>query len=210
MASPRLRLRSAALAVTAVLALSACGDRFVPPAAVVDGRPISESNLERALAVLLTDPQFADQASGPEGEAGKKDLTRQELGFLIRREIAQEYADLHGISVTAQDVDNAMKDAIAGLGGQSAFDQLLASRGLSLGDVRTILGQQVLINRVRDAVAAERLGSSAAGADAQLRDEEFTMWLTDRLANADIDVNPRFGRFDPATGQVEPITSTAE
>ena len=210
MAPPRLRLRSAALTVAAVLALSACGDRFVAPAAVVDGRKISESSLEQALDILLTDPQFAQQAAGPEGEAGKKDLTRQELGFLIRREIAQEYADAHGIFATPQDVDRAIQDAIAGLGGQSAFDQLLATRGLTLDMVRTILEQQVLLKKVQDAVVAERLGTSAAGADPQFQNDEFNRWLTDRLATADIVVNPRFGRFDPGSGNVQPVTSTAE
>jgi hypothetical protein len=204
------RLRAVAIALSAVFALSACGNRFVPAAAVVDGRRISESTLEHALAILLTDPQFAQQATGSTGEEGKKDLTRQELGFLIRREIAQEYADAHGIVVTSQDVDQTLQSVISSLGGQSAFDQLLSSRGLTLEDVRDILAQQVLLQKVGDAVVAERLGASAAGATAQQRDTEFNQWLIDRLAAADIVVNPRFGRFDPDGGSISPATSTAE
>jgi hypothetical protein len=204
------RLRSVAIALSAVFVLSACGNRFVPPAAVVDGRRISESTLEHALAILLTDPQFEQQTIGSAGEAGKKDLTRQELGFLIRREIAQEYADAHGIAVASQDVDQALQATISGLGGQSAFDQLLSSRGLSLVDVRDILAQQVLLQKVGDAVVTERLGAGASSATTQERNDEFNRWLVDRLAAADIVVNPRFGHFDPASGSVAPVTSTAD
>jgi parvulin-like peptidyl-prolyl isomerase len=39
--------------------------------------------------------------------------------------------------------------------------------------------------------------------------EAFTEWLADRLATAEIEVNPRYGRFDPATGDIAPITSTS-
>lgn len=47
----------------------------------------------------------------------------------------------------------------------------------------------------------------------QLLDEAaggvFETWLRDRLATADISVNPKYGRLDTATGQIVPIRSTA-
>jgi hypothetical protein len=46
--------------------------------------------------------------------------------------------------------------------------------------------------------------------NAEDRDLAFQHWLSDRVAHADISVNPRFGRFDPTTGDVVPITSTAD
>jgi len=44
---------------------------------------------------------------------------------------------------------------------------------------------------------------------AQERNDEFNRWLIDRLAAADIVVNPRFGHFDPGSGSIAPVTSTA-
>lgn len=43
----------------------------------------------------------------------------------------------------------------------------------------------------------------------QLSNEAFRTWLEDRLKNADITVNPKYGKLDPSTGQIVPITSTA-
>ena len=37
----------------------------------------------------------------------------------------------------------------------------------------------------------------------------FDTWLSEALAAASVEVNPRYGRFDPQTGTVEAITSTA-
>ena len=39
--------------------------------------------------------------------------------------------------------------------------------------------------------------------------EAFDTWLTDAVAAAQVDVNPKYGRFDAQTGTVEAVTSTA-
>ncbi len=42
-----------------------------------------------------------------------------------------------------------------------------------------------------------------------LRAKAFTDWLQEQLGSRRITVNPKYGRFDPSTGNVEPIRSTA-
>jgi len=42
----------------------------------------------------------------------------------------------------------------------------------------------------------------------QASGQVFDRWLRDRLSSAEISVNPKYGRFDPATGQVVVIRST--
>jgi foldase protein PrsA len=42
-----------------------------------------------------------------------------------------------------------------------------------------------------------------------LRAKAFTDWLQEQLGSHRITVNPKYGRFDPSTGQVVPIRSTA-
>lgn len=39
--------------------------------------------------------------------------------------------------------------------------------------------------------------------------EAFDAWLSDALAAASVEVNPKYGRFNPETGSVDAITSTA-
>jgi foldase protein PrsA len=42
-----------------------------------------------------------------------------------------------------------------------------------------------------------------------LRAKAFTDWLQEQLGSSQITVNPKYGRFDPSTGNVVPIRSTA-
>lgn len=42
-----------------------------------------------------------------------------------------------------------------------------------------------------------------------LQAKAFSAWLSDQLAEVEIIVNPKYGRFDPTTGDVLPIRSTA-
>jgi foldase protein PrsA len=42
-----------------------------------------------------------------------------------------------------------------------------------------------------------------------LREKAFTDWLQGQFRSSRITVNPKYGRFDPSTGQVVPIRSTA-
>jgi SurA-like protein len=193
--------------LAAVMLLSACGDRFVAPAAVVSGHRITTETLKDEFDTLLLDPQLAQQMNGPQGEKNRKDLTRSLLSYLIQVQLLEQYASGKGISVTPAEVDQALEGAIAGVGGQAQFDQELKARGLTMAGVRRNLERSLLFGKVQDALAAQAgLGSTASSDE---RNRVFQRWFTNRLRSADIEVNPRFGRLDLRTGQVVQITSTA-
>ena len=175
---------------------------------MVDGRAISQDLLKDELDLALSDPQLAQQVAGPGATKAKADLTRQVLADLITRAVAAEYAEARSIVVTPADIDQALQAIVAQVGGQSEFDKIVQGRGLTMADVRHLLGGQVLLEKVRDDVVA-RLPNPPAD-NAEDRDLAFQHWLFDRVARADVFVNPRFGRFDPKTGGVAPISSTAD
>lgn len=185
--------------------LVACGRQFSPPAAVVGGRDITMDRLQRELDILLAQPQFSDPTEGPQGDGQRKDLTRRLLAFLIQYEVIAEYARAHGVSVTEEEVDEQVAAEVDRLGGQVAFDQELETRGVTLEVLRRDLERGVLFDKVTTSVL-EELGISPMSEGAQ---RALQKWFGDRLAALDVDVNPRFGRFDPETGQIQAATSTA-
>jgi SurA-like protein len=206
-APTRSLIRLVSFAFACILLFSACGDRFVAPAAVVGGQRISQDTLKNELDEVLLDPQLARQVQGQDGERNRKELTRRLLAFLIEVQLLEQYANSHDISVGSSDIDQALKNTIAGVGGQAAFNQQLKARQLTVQVVRRNLQRQVLFQRVRDSVAArEGLGSNASQ---DLKGQAFQRWLIGRFRSSGIDVNPRFGRFDPKTGQIVAISSTA-
>jgi hypothetical protein len=194
--------------VAVTVGLSACGTRFQSPAATVDGHAISQDELKAEIDLALTDPRLAQQIAGPQGAQARAELTRQALAGLIRRQVASEYAQAHRLVVSAADIDKALQAIIAQVGGRAQFDALIRDRGLSLTQVRGLLANQVLLGKIQaDVVAA--LPTPPPG-DAQARDQAFQTWLTDRVTHAEVSVNPRFGRFNRSTGEILPITSTAD
>jgi hypothetical protein len=207
MTPPRIPIRLTTAAVVCVVVLPACGARFTSPAAVVDGRRITQDSVKEEVHFALSDDQTAAQVHA-QGEAGTKDLTRQVLTFLIELELVREYASAHHIGVTGQEIDTQFQQAVSQAGGQAQFDQALRIRGLTVADVRTNLERQILFGRVEDAVAQAVLGTTTA--DQQQKNDAFTGWLLARLKAAHIDVNPRFGRLDLNQAQVLPITSTED
>jgi hypothetical protein len=190
------------------IALTGCGTRFQSPAATVDGHSISQDELKAEIDLALTDPRLAQQIAGPQGDQARAELTRQALAGLIRRQVATEYAQAHRLVVTAVDIDKELQATIAQVGGQAQFDALIRDRGFSLAQVRGLLATQVLLRKIQDEVVATL--PTVPPNDQQARDQAFQTWLTNRVVHAEVSVNPRFGRFNRRTGEVLPITSTAD
>lgn len=163
--------------------------------------------LRQEYDLLVLDPQLRRQVVGTAGEKNRKDLTRRLLAYLIVLRLVERYAQAHQISVSSTDVDQAVQDAIASVGGEAQLQQELKARGLTMAGLRRNIGRQLLVNRVVDSVAAQ--AGLPSTATEQQKSPVFQRWLSQRLRAADVEVNPRYGRLDPKSGQIRPINSTA-
>jgi parvulin-like peptidyl-prolyl isomerase len=148
----------------AALALPACRELFETAAAVVNGQKIEQDLVQRQLRFILTDPRLAEQLPGGSG-ARRPELARQFLTFLIQQELLAEYARTHRIAVESAEIDQRLQAEFIGVEGQAAFRARLRKAGASVADVRHLIGQQILRQRVQEAVASEQLS------EARLRQE---------------------------------------
>lgn len=95
--------------------------------------------------------------------------------------------------------------------GDPAFEQ--AATQLAPGDVsqpvHTDLGWELILVRDRRPIPFADVRSEIIETLAgEQRDRRWNEWLTETFTNADIEVNPRYGEFDPETRQVvDPSTS---
>jgi len=145
----------ASILVAATL-LSGCRALFETAAAVVNGRKIEQDLVQRQLRFILTDPRLAEQLPG--GSAGRRpELTRQFLTFLIHQELLAEYANSRRIAVRSQEIDQRLQAEFIGVEGQAAFQARLQEAGATVADVRLLIGQQILRQRVVETVAEEQL-----------------------------------------------------
>jgi foldase protein PrsA len=91
------------------------------------------------------------------------------------------------------------------------FDSTFAQAALSLqpGEisepVQTQFGWHIIELNSREQASFADVRDQLAG---QLEQQVFQDWLTERAKALDVEVNPRYGRFDPDTGNITPIRST--
>jgi SurA N-terminal domain len=192
------------LAVAIVAAtLAACGATLEPPAAVVDGHLISQSQLAERVREALTVPTTAREVAQA-GSTGRRELTSEVLDRLVEVALVRGYAHGHGIGVTATDVSNALRQLQDQFGGAAAYARVLRARGLTVTQVRAIIEENLLIQKVQQSLAAG--GTSGATQNSQAI---YGEWLKERAQTATIRINPRFGAFDRSRGFVVPLDSTA-
>jgi hypothetical protein len=197
------RLRFAVPAIASLVVLSACAGTFTPPAAIVDGVAITQDALKERVDLASADPNTAAQLAqgGPEAEA---DFTRQVLGSLIVQQVIEGYADGHGLTVTTAEINRELNDEIQRTG-RAAFERELRQRGLTVADVRQSIRSFLLQNKVRDDITK---GLPPSTSPEQVN-QFLNQWLERQVARADIEVNPRFGRFEPKQVAVCRVVSTA-
>ena len=167
-----LRCVTAALFATALLAGSSCAfaqqstasqplDRI---AAVVDEDIILQSELDRAITNIRS--QYAGrEAQLPPGDV----LQRQVLERLILIRLQSARAASTGMRISDEEVDNAVTNIASQ--NKITVDQLrqqLMKDGLSYGDFRTSLRDEIVVQRLRQRFAQGRINVSDAEVDAAL------------------------------------------
>lgn len=144
--------------VLIALALAGCADLLDTAAATVDGRKVPEEEFARELDFLLADPRFSQGLpEDQEGAERRRELGRQYLTFVIHQQLVEAYAAEHDIQAPGEEVEALIEQQVAELGGEEAFDRILADAAVPRGVARRLFEQQVLRAHVAEAVAAEEV-----------------------------------------------------
>lgn len=143
------RLASAALAV---LLLSACGDGQANPgsAAVVGEDSITADQLSERVDQGLADPQAAQQLGGD-----RTGYQQEILGQLINRELLEVATEREGVSISEGDVEAELQQIAEENGGVEALEELAAQSGLPREDLRNVVRDVVLEQRLGDALTED-------------------------------------------------------
>ena len=177
----------------AALVLGGCAGGGLPPAqaAQVNGTVIGVDRL--AGEVEAARATLAGQQQAPDGQ----ELTRATLEQLIQTEILLGGARAEGVTVSQQEVDlrvNVLRGQAGAVG--TTLEEALASRGLTVARLRDQLRVQI----AADQVAAKLVPGPDDATLQQRRQDALLDWYRELALEADVRVNPRFGRWDP--GQV--------
>ena len=140
--------------------------------------------------ILVKTQQEADQIEQQVTPKNFQDLADK---YSIDPSVNQNHGDL-GTMAASGLVEPYVRAALALQPGQIS-EPVQSEFGWHI--IRLISTDVAPFDQVRDQLVQQSAGQS------------FQTWFQERLEGADITVNPRYGRFDAATGQVAPIRSTA-
>lgn len=179
-------------------------------AASVNGTEIATAEVdERVDSAVAADPELSGQLEGEEGDQLLEMFRAQTLTILVQTQIILDGAADMGVEPDEADIAEAREQLVAELGGEEAFDEAVASAGISEAALADQLEGIAALNAVGDILveegAADDLPEQPEGApDADPSDLAVQQWLGERVATAEVAVHPDFGLWDPQTGQVMP------
>ncbi|MFD9126063.1 hypothetical protein [Kitasatospora sp. NPDC059571] len=181
--------RTAAGVLLAAAVLTACGGApaHQGAAAVVGGERIPISTVQ-AQVTALRDATVVAAAGGARPE--ENGLARRTVAELVLdRVIARALAD-RGLTVTAGEIDKQRQADAAMLGGEQALEHALVLRqGVDAAGIPAFYRQQLGIRKI---AAAQGLDAQTPQGDAAVRKA-----LAEAGAALKIEINPRYGRWDP-------------
>jgi SurA-like N-terminal domain len=185
-------MRAVLAALAAALFFSACGNVLAPPAAVVGGHKIRSDDLTGPLKRFEASDQFRQAAQQQSGKAVARQFEQSYLARIIRRYVLSARARDLDVTVTAADVHHAITQIQNTFPNEAAFRKALLQQGLTFAQLRPLVRDRVLEQKLRAKVTA---GISSRAA----QDQAWVRWLMSAYKAAHVKVNPRYGVFDLAT-----------
>ena len=139
----------------AVLALLGVGCSAVTPAAaVVNGRKISESEVQEEVDRVRDDPNFRELLS-QQGDEVRGQARRNVLSTFIRVVVIREEATSMGIGVTGAEVTDFLREVEAQIGGPERFAELLERNKLTRTRARVLAERQIFEQELQKAVTKD-------------------------------------------------------
>ncbi|MEU3949920.1 SurA N-terminal domain-containing protein [Streptomyces sp. NPDC029526] len=188
------RRRRSALLLTAALVtaaplLTACGNDAHPgAAAVVGGQRITVAQLEERVDQIREAQRAAvpDEAQYEQAVARTGSLTRDTLNGMVLDRVLERAAEDAGVTVSDREVQQLRSDLQEQAGGAEALEAAwLQQYGIPPQRLDTNLRLQIKAQKL-----AESLGTDTSR-------PEFWQALSEAGKKLDVDLNPRYGSWDP-------------
>jgi SurA-like N-terminal domain len=177
--------------ISATLVLSACGNVVAPPAAIVRGHKISAEQVTSALDRFKGTAQFDQSAQQSSENLVARQFEQSYLARLIRRSILNARAKQMGIAVTNSEVQRGLTKIQGTFPDKAAFQKALRGQGLTLDQLRSLVRDRVVEQKLRRKVVA--------GVPRAQQAAKWQQWLIAAYKDAGVNVNPSYGGLDPAT-----------
>jgi hypothetical protein len=181
----------ALLAVVSVLGLSGCGK--VDSAATLGDITISQASAQAIVDEVLAERAKVD-TSQMQLQSGSA-LNRSQLRFTIVTTLFDEIAKELKLSITSTELTQAESELISQSGGQEALAQNLVAAEIAPKNFDRYIRAIVTSNKIQDALLASGVAQEEVSA-------RISQLVNAKAAQLKVEVNPRYGTWDPTTGDI--------
>ena len=181
----------ALLAVVSVLGLSGCGK--VDSAATLGDITISQASAQTIVDEVLAERAKVD-TSQMQLQSGSA-LNRSQLRFTIVTTLFDEIAKELKLSITSTELTQAESELITQSGGQEALAQNLVAAEIAPKNFDRYIRAIVTSNKIQEALIASGVAQEEVSA-------RISQLVNAKAAQLKVEVNPRYGTWDPTTGDI--------
>lgn len=186
-----MKLRLVATLVLGVAVLTGCSDspKLAGSAVVINGNVVPASSVADRVdkvraQIQVTDPSLISEVPS------LIQINQRAVDHFIRAALFEEAVAREGINVTQRDVEAYRDEVFAQYAKETIEAQLVSQNAVPADDVEGFM-REIMIQRI----LMEKL---APGADNQTQFLAMTDYLTALSDELGVELNPRFGTWDPS------------
>lgn len=178
-------------------------------AATVNGTEISRETLDGRVEKAVAAPQLAQMIEQDTTGAAREQIAASVLSQLIVNQLVLDGAEEMGLEVDDEAIERTREELTTEAGGEEAFEEQIAAAGIDEATLQEELRSIAALRLVREELTPEADAEAQPSAEGEPSpaDAALEEWLLAQVSEAEIDVDPQIGTWDPARATVVPAGS---
>ena len=186
-------------AIAAALLLSGCSQ--VGAAATIGETKITQEVVQGSIDAILAERGKID-ISQMELQTGA-DLNLSQLRFQVLTVLIREVGKDFKVEASKAEIDTRREGIIQQVGGVANLPQALVGAGIAPANLDLYLEAVIISGKISDAIVATGVTQEALGA-------EISRIVAAKAAKLKVEINPRYGKWDPINADVLPVDSAGD
>ncbi|CAB4999862.1 MAG: hypothetical protein F2888_03870 [Actinobacteria bacterium] len=186
-------------AIAAALLLTGCSQ--VGAAATIGDTKITQAVVQGSIDSILAERGKID-ISQMELQTGA-DLNLSQLRFQVLTVLIREVGKDFKIEASKAEIDTRRAGIVEQVGGEAELPKALVGAGIAPQNLDLYLEAVIVSGKISDAIVATGVTQEALGA-------EITRIVAAKAAQLKVDVNPRYGKWDPINADVVAVDSAGD
>ena len=186
-------------AIAAALLLTGCSQ--VGAAATVGDTKITQAVVQGSIDSILAERAKID-ISQMQLQTGAE-LNLSQLRFQVLTVLIREVGKDYKISASKSEIDTRRAAIVEQVGGETGLPKALVGAGIAPQNLNLYLEAVIVSGKISDAIVATGVTQEALGA-------EITKIVAAKAAQLKVEVNPRYGKWDPINADVVATDSAGD